>query len=54
MEVGYQLSGEVDDNQIINIGHQLGTDYVVTGQIIFSGEAYRLRVFAIDIERAAE
>jgi TolB-like protein len=51
MEVGYQLSGEVDDNQIINIGHQLGADYVVTGQIIFSGEAYRLRVFAIDIER---
>ena len=51
MEVGYQLSGEVDDNQIINIGHQLGADYVVTGQIIFSGEAYRLRVFAIDIEK---
>lgn len=50
MEVGYQLSGEVDDNQIINIGKQLGADYVVTGQIIFSGEAYRLRVFAIDIE----
>nr|AXS01249.1 sulfatase-modifying factor protein [uncultured bacterium] len=51
MEVGYQLSGEVDDNQIINIGKQLGADYVVTGQIIFSGEAYRLRVFAIDIEK---
>ena len=40
-EIGYQLSGEVDDNEIINIGHQLGADYVVTGQIIFSGEAYR-------------
>jgi TolB-like protein len=51
MEVGYQLSGEVDDNQIINIGHQLGADYVITGQITFSGEAYRLRVFAIDIEK---
>jgi TolB-like protein len=50
MEVGYQLSGEVDDNQIITIGHQLGADYVITGQITFSGEAYRLRVFAIDIE----
>ena len=49
MEIGYQLSGEVDDNEIINIGHQLGADYVVTGQIVFSGEAYRLRVFAIDI-----
>jgi TolB-like protein len=51
MEVGYQLSGEVDDSQIVDIGHQLGADYVVTGQITFSGEAYRLRVFAIDIEK---
>jgi TolB-like protein len=51
LEVGYQLSGEVDDREIINIGHQLGADYVVTGQITFSGEAYRLRVFAIDIEK---
>jgi TolB-like protein len=52
MEVGYQLSGEVDDNEIINIGHQLGADYVITGQIIFSGEAYRLRIFAIDVEKS--
>jgi TolB-like protein len=51
MEVGYQFSGEVDDNEIISIGHQLGADYVVTGQITFSGEAYRLRIFAIDIEK---
>ena len=51
MEVGYQLSGEVDDNEIVRIGHQLGADFVVTGQITFSGEAYRLRVFAIDIEK---
>jgi TolB-like protein len=51
MEVDYQLTGEVDDNEIINIGHQLGANYVVTGQIIFSGEAYRLRVFAIDVEK---
>jgi TolB-like protein len=51
MEVDYQLSGEVDDNQIINIGKQLGADFVVTGEIAFSGEAYRLRIFAIDIEK---
>jgi formylglycine-generating enzyme required for sulfatase activity len=51
MEVGYQFSGEVDDSEIIAIGHQLGADYVVTGQIIYSGEAYRLRIFAIDIEK---
>jgi TolB-like protein len=51
MEVGYQLSGEVDDSQIISIGKQLGANYVVTGEITFSGEAYRLRVFAIDIEK---
>jgi len=50
-EVGYQLSGEVDDSQIINIGKQLGANYVITGEIAFSGEAYRLRVFAIDIEK---
>jgi TolB-like protein len=52
MEVGYQLSGEVDDNEIINIGHQLGAEFVVTGQIIFSGTSYRLRIFAIDIEKS--
>ena len=51
LEVGYQLSGEVDDSQIVNIGRKLGADYVVTGQIAFSGDAYRLRVFAIDIEK---
>jgi len=51
MEVGYQFSGEVDDREIVKIGHQLGANYVVTGQITFSGEAYRLRVFAIDIEK---
>jgi formylglycine-generating enzyme required for sulfatase activity len=51
MEIGYQFSGEVDDSEIIKIGHQLGADYVVTGQIIYSGEAYRLRVFAIDIAK---
>jgi len=51
IEVGYQYSGFVDDNEIRRIGIQLGADYVVTGEIIFSGEAYRLRVFAIDIEK---
>jgi len=45
------LSGEVDDREIVKIGNQLGANYVVTGQITFSGEAYRLRVFAIDIEK---
>jgi TolB-like protein len=50
-EVGYQLSAEVDDNEIINIGHQLGADFVVTGQIIFSGQSYRLRISAIDIAK---
>jgi len=52
MEVGYQLSGEVDDREIVKIGNQLGANYVITGQITFSGEAYRLRIFAIDIEKA--
>jgi TolB-like protein len=51
IEIGYQLSGEVDDKEIISIGHQLGAEYVVTGQIDFSGEAYQLRIFAIDIEK---
>ena len=51
MEIDYQLSGEVDEKEIINFGHQLGADYVVTGQIALLGKAYRLRVFAIDIEK---
>jgi TolB-like protein len=50
LEVGYQLSGEVDDKEIIEIGKKLGADYVVTGQLTFSGEAYRLRIFAIEIK----
>ena len=51
LEVGYQLSGAVDDDEIIRIGHQLGAGFVVTGEIMFTGEAYRLLIFAIDIER---
>jgi TolB-like protein len=50
-ERSYQTSGEVSDDEIRTIGNQLGADYIITGQMDYSGVAYRFRVFAIDIER---
>jgi TolB-like protein len=50
-ERNYQTSGEVSDAEIKAIGNQLGADYIITGQLDYTGVAYRFRIYAIDIEK---
>jgi TolB-like protein len=50
-ERNYQTSGEVSDAEIRAIGNQLGADYIITGQLDYSGITYRFRIYAIDIEK---
>jgi TolB-like protein len=50
-ERNFQTSGEVSDAEIQSIGNQLGASYIITGQLDYSGIAYRFRVYAIDIAR---
>jgi TolB-like protein len=49
-EVNYQLSGEVSDENIKSIGRQIGAQFIITGQLIKSGNRYRFRLNAIDVE----
>ena len=38
-EINYQLSGMVDDNSIVSLGHHLGTEFLVIGTVSgFSSE----------------
>ena len=47
-----QMSGDVSDNEVMNIGQQLGAQYVVTGSLVDIGNAHRFRVAAINVETA--
>ena len=49
-EFNIQFSGDVSDDEVKRIGHQLGAQYVVTGSLVDVGNAYRFRVAAINIE----
>jgi len=49
-EFNIQFSGDVSDDEVKRIGHQLGAQYVVTGSLVDIGNAYRFRVAAINIE----
>jgi hypothetical protein len=51
-EQNLQLSGEVNDEQIISIGNFLGANTVITGSIDGSGPTKRLRLRLLDIETA--
>ena len=51
-EFNIQFSGDVSDDEVKRIGHQLGAQYVVTGSLVDIGNAYRFRVVAINIETA--
>ena len=51
-EFNIQFSGDVSDDEVKRIGHQLGAQYVVTGSLVDIGTAYRFRVAAINIETA--
>jgi len=50
-ERGIQLSGEVNDNEIVSIGNFSGAQYVITGSLNFVGSSYRFNLYAIDIGR---
>jgi TolB-like protein len=49
-EMNYQLSGEVSDENIKSIGHQIGAQFIITGQLVKSGNRYRFRLNAINVE----
>jgi len=49
-EQNFQLSGEVDDNQIVSIGRFAGANYIITGSISGLETARRLRLRLLDIE----
>jgi hypothetical protein len=44
------MTGEVDDNSIISIGHILGAGVVITGSI--DGVGNRLRLKVLDVKTA--
>jgi len=46
-----QTSQEVKDDEVRAIGQWLGADYVISGQLDYTGTTYRLRTYAIDIAK---
>ena len=51
-EQKFQLSGAVDDSQIVSIGKFAGADVIITGAISESGGVKTLRLRAISVETA--
>jgi len=51
-EQRFQLSGDVDDNDIVSIGRFAGADVVITGNISGTGSTRRLRLRALDTQNA--
>ena len=51
-ELDYQYSGMVSDESMQSIGHQLGAQTLVYGNITQMGREYRLVVRATDVEKA--
>jgi len=51
-EQNFQLSGDVDDNDIISIGKYSGASYIITGSIDGTGPTRRLRLRLLDVETA--
>jgi curli biogenesis system outer membrane secretion channel CsgG len=49
-EQQFQISGEVDDETAVSIGHLIGAAYVITGGISPWGQANYLRLRVIDVE----
>jgi hypothetical protein len=49
-EQNFQLSGEVDDDTAVSIGHLTGAEIVITGSISPYGAAKYLRLKALDVE----
>jgi len=51
-EMQYQLSGNVDDDSMVSIGHQLGVQYIVTCWISGAKSLRRLNLKILNIETA--
>ena len=51
-EHGFQLSGEVDDRTIVNIGRFSGADYLITGRVDGTDALQRLRLRVLDTRTA--
>ncbi|MDR1899018.1 MAG: CsgG/HfaB family protein [Treponema sp.] len=51
-ESAYQLSGNVDDDSMVYIGHQSGAQALVSGLIARLGTEYRLTLRAASVEKA--
>ena len=51
-EMNIQMQGDVSDDDVKKVGHQLGVQFVITGNIVDVGTAYRLRLVAINVETA--
>jgi hypothetical protein len=51
-EQRFQMSGEVSDDSAVSIGHFLGADVVITGNITGTGSQRRLRLKALDVKTA--
>jgi hypothetical protein len=49
-EQNLQLSGDVDDDSMVSIGHFLGADVVITGTVNGLGKRRRLILKALDVE----
>jgi curli biogenesis system outer membrane secretion channel CsgG len=49
-EQQFQISGEVDDETAVSIGHLIGAAYVITGGISPWGQANYLRLRIIDVQ----
>ena len=50
-EQAFQLSGEVDDDTAVAVGHLLGAHIVITGDIITSNSrGKQIRIRAVDVE----
>ena len=53
-ELNFQMSGMVDDDSASRIGKFLGARYVITGQLVPTGETYRYRLAVINVESAVQ
>jgi tetratricopeptide (TPR) repeat protein len=51
-ELNFQMTGYVDDESAAGVGKFLGAAYVITGQLVDIGDAYRYRVNALTVETA--
>jgi hypothetical protein len=52
-EFDFQMSGEVDDSSIQELGRMLGAQSIVTGSLVELGGSYRMVIRALSVQSAA-